>query len=142
MGQLRQAETAMVFLQAHIASIVELVFNGLLTNDKFCLSRIVQLTRVRRRPRRLSVARQQDMIPLPPAGIPHPQGGDGETQMENAPHVGGPTNSAKTMGPCLPADPGVEHGHGHALPADESPDESATSNRAGRQSGSCPGGAR
>ena len=33
MGQLRQAETAMVFLQAHIPSIVELVFDAPMTPD-------------------------------------------------------------------------------------------------------------
>ncbi len=81
MGQLGQAETAMVFLQAHIPSIVELVFNGLITNDKFCMSRTTRLARLDFH-QRLQANRTTEGISTLPLRDTPSHGGQGETQVE------------------------------------------------------------
>src|ERR1051326_4025122 len=44
------ADLRPIFAQGHIAPPVEPVFNGIITNDKFCMSRMSQLHRISARP--------------------------------------------------------------------------------------------
>jgi hypothetical protein len=41
-----------IFPEGHIAHLMEAIFNGIITNDKFCMSRVSQLHRISARPMR------------------------------------------------------------------------------------------
>src|SRR5262245_31132583 len=82
------------------------MFDGLFTNDKFCLSRFGQLSltwwryplRLRRRHGDLQTASLGEVV--------H-QGGSDETAMAHSPADVHPSRRAATLGPRVSGDPGV-----------------------------------
>lgn len=130
LGGLAFADAAVILAEGDVEDPVQAVLNGLITNDKFCVSRTVVLVRSRRLARPSKVVPGNDVVPLPPVGIPH--GGDCETQMASKSRLRGKVRRTKAVGPCLPVDIGLGIG--------SEPGESAAPNRVSIYSR--PGGVR
>jgi hypothetical protein len=86
--------------------ILEGRFNGLFTNDKFCLSRFGQLSLTWwRYPLRLR-GRHSDLQTASLGEVAH-QGGSHETAVAHSPADVRPSRRAATLGPRIAGDPGV-----------------------------------
>jgi hypothetical protein len=89
-------------------------FNGLITNDKFCLSRTGHLTLTwSRRPVRLREPSTGD--PLYLSDTEAHRGGAHETPVEDSPRVAGHAGRAAPLGPGLPTPSAMDHA-GRARP--------------------------
>jgi hypothetical protein len=92
-----------------ILGLLEAVFDGLFTHDKFCLSRFGQLSLTWwRYPLRLR-GRHSDAQTVSPGEVAH-QGGSDETAMARSPADVRPSGRAATLGPRVSGDPGLD-GH-------------------------------
>ena len=91
------------------ADLMQSDFNGLITNDKFCMSRSARLTLTwSRRPRRLGQAAEGGAV-YPPNENSH-CGGPHETPVASAPATDTRPERAAPMGSGLPIPPAMEPG--------------------------------
>lgn len=98
----RVAQMALVQLKSPAFLVRKESFNGLITNDKFCLSRARRLPLAwSRRPLRLR-CQEAGTLAYPPDEHAH-RGGIDETSMENSPSLETSAGWAAALGPGLPA---------------------------------------
>src|SRR5690242_20200174 len=97
-----------VLAERDIEQPMHFVLNGLITNNKFCMSCTAQLVRLRRNPKSPCGDLASNDTALPARDTPR-HGGPHETRVEGTSGTAGEHRRAAAMGSGLPTGAGMDH---------------------------------